>query len=277
MSDDQPDANMMHIDAYLERIGYTGSTSPSLDTLRALHVCHMQSTPFENLDIHLKRPIVLDEQRLYNKIVGERRGGFCYELNAAFGWLLRALGFDVTYVSARVWSGQTFSLPFDHMALIVSLDEPWLADVGFGDSSLLPLRFVPEVAQPDGRRGYRLTAGGDAWIMQEQNMQTGEFENGYTFATEPHQLDDYAVMCHYQQTSPDSMFTRKLICSRATERGRISLSGSRLIVTRDGSREEHLLSTADEIRVVLEQRFGVALSTQAVQAMFNSARVELDS
>ncbi|MCA9902820.1 MAG: arylamine N-acetyltransferase, partial [Anaerolineae bacterium] len=90
----------MNSAAYLDRIGYVDSPSPNLDTLRALHVRHMHSAPFENLDIHLKRPIVLNEQHLYNKIVGRKRGGFCYELNAAFAWLLRALDFDVTYVSA---------------------------------------------------------------------------------------------------------------------------------------------------------------------------------
>ncbi|MCA9906634.1 MAG: arylamine N-acetyltransferase, partial [Anaerolineae bacterium] len=103
------------------------------------------------------------------------------------------------------------------------------------------------------------------------------FENGYTFTTRPRRLDDYAAMCHYQQTAPESTFTQRLICSRATEHGRISLSASRLIVTANGKRDEHLLANAGEIRVVLQQHFDIALSTQDVQTMFNSIGMELDS
>ncbi len=267
----------MQVDAYLKRIGYDGPATPDRATLQALHECHMRSAPFENLDIHLKRPIVLDEGRLYDKIVLDKRGGFCYELNAAFGWLLRALGFDVTYVSARVWNGQDFGPAFDHMALIVKLDEPWLADVGFGDSSVRPLRFVPDATQSDGQRDYRLLHGDDAWIMQERDRETGEWNHGYTFTTTPRVLEDYVEMCDYQQTSPDSGFTQKLICSRATGSGRISLSNARLIVTADGRREEHHLASASEIQVVLAQHFNVALTTEEIVTMFASIDVSLGS
>ncbi|MCC6612820.1 MAG: arylamine N-acetyltransferase [Anaerolineae bacterium] len=267
----------MQIAPYLQRIGYDGPTTPDLATLQALHECHMRSTPFENLDIHLKRPIVLDEARLYDKIVGDQRGGFCYELNAAFAMLLRALGYDVTLVSARVWNGQAFGPAFDHMALIVQLDEPWLADVGFGDSSLRPLRFAPDVTQSDGLRDYRLIAGGDEWIMQERDRETGDWTHGYTFTTAPRKLDDYAEMCDYQQTSPDSGFTRRLICSRASGTGRISLSGARLIVTTGARRDEHRLSSAGEIQVALAQYFNIALTTEDIHMMYASIGLSLTS
>jgi len=265
----------MQVNVYLQRIGYDGPMSPDVATLQALHECHMHSVPFENLDIHLKRPIVLDEARLYDKIVVNWRGGFCYELNAAFDTLLRALGYDVTYVSARVWNGQEFGPAFDHMALIVKLDEPWLADVGFGDSSVRPLRFVPDVTQSDGRRDYRLIHGGDAWIMQERDRETGKWSHGYTFTTTPRALEDYVAMCDYQQTSPDSGFTKRLICSRATGTGRISLSNARLIVTVGDKREEHYLASTSEIRVVLAQYFDVALTVEAIATMFASIDVSL--
>src|SRR5215210_4041066 len=88
--------------AYLRRIGYSGPLDPCAETLRGLHRAHMLSVPFENLDIHLERVIVLDEDKLLSKVVGQRRGGFCYELNGAFAALLRALGFDVTMLAAGV-------------------------------------------------------------------------------------------------------------------------------------------------------------------------------
>src|ERR1017187_10297680 len=131
---------MLNLLAYLERIGYSGSTEPSAETLRALQRAHMLAVPFENLDIHLGRPIVCDEDRFLHKIINERRGGFCYELNGAFAALLRALGFKVTLLSARVAGSDGSASPeFDHLTLRVDLDEPWLADVGFGDSFIEPL------------------------------------------------------------------------------------------------------------------------------------------
>src|SRR5258708_6478096 len=131
----------MDIETYLRRIEYAGPIDPNPETLRALHKAHMLTVPFENFDIHLRRPIILEEDRLLAKIVDQRRGGFCYELNGAFAALLTALGFKVAMLSAAVaHAAGGFSPPFDHMALLVEMDERWLADVGFGDSFLEPLR-----------------------------------------------------------------------------------------------------------------------------------------
>src|SRR5437763_9773497 len=124
----------MNVTAYLERINYHGPTAPTAETLGELHRAHMLAVPFENLDIHLGREIVLDDERLYAKIVERRRGGFCYELNGAFAALLRSLGFSVKKLAAGVARADgTFGPLFDHMALVVELEERWPASVGFGD------------------------------------------------------------------------------------------------------------------------------------------------
>src|SRR5437763_17007860 len=124
----------MNVTAYLERINYHGATEPSAATLRDLHRAHLLTVPFENLDIHLGREIDLDDERLYAKIVERRRGGFCYELNGAFAALLRELGFNVKKLAAGVARADGgFSPLFDHMALVVELEERWPASVGFGD------------------------------------------------------------------------------------------------------------------------------------------------
>src|ERR1035438_109494 len=123
---------MLYVSAYLERISYLGQVDPSAETLRGLHLAHMLAVPFENLDIHLGRPIVCDEARFLHKIINARRGGFCYELNGAFAALWCALGFNVTLLSARVAGSDGSASPeFDHLTLRVDLheDEPWLADV----------------------------------------------------------------------------------------------------------------------------------------------------
>src|SRR4051794_5452932 len=130
----------MNIDAYLQRIGYRGSLVPNEQTLSDLQLAHLYAVPFENLDIGLQRPIVLDLDLLYDKVVNKRRGGFCYELNGLFGELLKALGFRVQMLSAGVYGGDGGLGPdFDHMLLAVDLDRRRIADVGFGETFSEPL------------------------------------------------------------------------------------------------------------------------------------------
>ena len=113
----------MNLPAYLRRIGYAGSISPAPDTLQAVHRAHLETVPFENLDIALGRKISIDEAAFVRKVVEERRGGFCYELNGAFAALLRAMGFRVTLLSGRIPRTDGSNGPeFDHLALRVDVD-----------------------------------------------------------------------------------------------------------------------------------------------------------
>src|ERR1017187_1683598 len=134
----------MDVEAYLRRIQYDGPREPSLETLRELHRQHLFTVPFENLDIALRNPIQLDPELIYQKVVLRGRGGYCYELNGLFHELLEALGFTVCMLSAQVRRDDgSFGPDFDHMLLKATLDEPWIADVGFGDSFVDPLPLVP--------------------------------------------------------------------------------------------------------------------------------------
>lgn len=219
----------------------------------------MMAVPFENLDIALGRPIVCDEEAMIRKIVDRRRGGFCYELNGAFAALLRALGFTVTLLSARVPRANDRDGPeFDHLALRVDLDEPWLADVGFGDSFVEPLRLQTGLEQPQSRRRFRIT---DAHHLLRMEMAEagGSWKRQYSFSLVPRQLGDFADMCHYHQVSPESPFTRNRVCSRATRDGRITLAGRRLILTRHGKKEESLLATDNDWQAALQKYFQVVL------------------
>lgn len=256
---------------YLRRIDYPLTPGrdlpdvepPDIELLRALHRAHLYAVPFENLDIHLGRKIVCEEDRFLDKIVKERRGGFCYELNGAFAALLRALGFRVTLLSARVAHRDGCGPEFDHLTLRVDLEEPWLADVGFGDCFVEPLRLESRAEQAQVGRVYRLTSDTES---PEENlilevMIERKWKTEYVFNLQPRRLSDFAGMCHYHQTSPESHFTRQTICSRATARGRITLSDRKLIEVRDGSREERLLSGDEEWRAKLVELFGVVLPT----------------
>jgi len=263
---------------YLARIAFAASAHsefhrPSLALLRALHEAHMLAVPFENLSIHYGQPIVLQQAALYDKIVRHRRGGFCYELNGMFAWLLRQLGYEVTLLSAEVAeSGGNFSPAYDHLALLVHQEDgaDWLADVGFGDSFRQPLQFQADMEQ-DGADGhtYRLResqthddAQGERdqppyWLVEQHG--DAQWEPVYRFTLRPHALTDFAERCIYQQTAPDSHFTQKRICSLALPNGRVSLSDLRMITTLDGKREERALSSEDEYQAVLAERFGVVV------------------
>jgi N-hydroxyarylamine O-acetyltransferase len=245
---------------YLDRIGYDGPLDATPDTLRRLHHAHLLAVPYENLDIHLGRPIVLDVDRLFDKVVRRRRGGFCYELNGLFAWLLGELGFDVAMVSARVANERgELSPEFDHMALLVRLDRTWLADVGFGTSSREPLALGDAGEQEWDGVAYSTARDGDGWLM------VGRDANGarpqYRFTELARRLDEYEPMCRYHQTSPESHFTRKRICSRATPDGRLTLSDTRLIATRGAERSERELADEAEYAATLRELFGVEIPT----------------
>ncbi len=248
-----------YLSRYLDRIGYAGSREPTAEVLRQIHRVHLFTVPFENLDIALGREIVCDEESFLRKIVDRRRGGFCYELNGAFATLLRELGFAVTLLSGRVpRQDGSLSPEFDHLALRVDLEEPWLADVGFGDSFLDPLRLATGAEQQQGGGRFRITTESDGQRVERAEAGDG-WRQQYCLTQTPRRLHEFAAMCHYHQTSPDSHFTRKDLCSRATTSGRITLSGRTLIVTRNGERNERLLASEAERQVVLREYFNVVL------------------
>jgi N-hydroxyarylamine O-acetyltransferase len=249
---------MFDVAAYLDRVGYIGPTAPTLENLRALQRAHLFSVPFENLDIALGRKIVIDEQAFVRKVVEQRRGGFCYELNGAFAALLRVLGFRVTLLSARVArDAGGWGPDFDHLAVLVDLAEPWLVDVGFGESFLEPLRMEFEREQVDPAGTFRLMQSED--LLQLEKAEAGNWKRQYSFTLQPRSLEEFAGMCHYHQTSPESSFTQKRICSRATREGRVTLADMKLIVTCHGRREERVLGSQQERSDVLAGMFGIRL------------------
>jgi N-hydroxyarylamine O-acetyltransferase len=243
----------LNIEAYCRRIRYSGSLAPTSATLRELQQHHLYSVPFENLDIG-RRPIVIDEAAFIRKVVEERRGGFCYELNGAFSALLRSLGFEVMLISARVaHQDGGFGIEFDHLTLLVTADgERWLTDVGFGESFVFPLRFIVDADQSDPAGTFRITRDGDHFIL----VRNGKPE--YRFALTPRTLDEFEPGCRYHTTSPQSSFTQKSVCSLATPVGRITLSGRRFIVTENGERTERDVTDV-EWKSILRDRFGVTL------------------
>jgi len=252
----------MNIKAYLDRINYHNSLAPTAETLRDLQVAHMLTVPFENLSIHAREPIVLEEEALFTKIVGRRRGGFCYEANGLFAALLGNLGFHVAMLSAEV-AGEAggFSPAFDHMVLMVTLDQRWLVDVGFGDCFREPLVLDERSEQIQSRRAYRIVPDRSNFVLM-QREGGNEWKPVYRFTLQPHDFADFADRCRYHQTSPESHFTQSRICSRATPGGRITLSEIRFITTsKDGGRQERTLGSEAEYAAVLREHFGIMMGS----------------
>ncbi|MFJ8920007.1 arylamine N-acetyltransferase [Streptomyces sp. NPDC102415] len=245
-------------DAYLERIGAARPSRADAAALRELQVRHLMAVPFENLSIHLGEDIVLEEAKLVDKIVTRRRGGFCYELNGAFAALLRALGFRVTLLQARVFGdGGRLGIPYDHVALRVGTDDatgPWLADVGFGDHALHPLELEARTEQVDpcGRFRLREAPQGDLDLLRDGSRQ-------FRLDLRPRVPADFRAGAWYHRTSPDSHFSRSLICSRRTEDGRVTLRGRTLITTVRGERHETELGDDTEVLAAYRDHFGLVL------------------
>ncbi len=240
------------VDAYLERIGAARPERADLAALRRLQRAHLLTVPFENLSRHLGEPILLDEASVLAKLIDRRRGGFCYELNSAFAALLTALGYRIELLSARSIDGPTPGPPFDHLALRVRLDEPWLVDVAFGAFSQQPLRLDSREPQTDPGGVVTLVEHGeDLDVLLDGKPQ-------YRLAPHPYEPADFVPTCWWHATSPDSPFARSPLCTLLTESGRISLTGTRLIITTNGEREE-LDLTEEEALAAYRAYFGIVL------------------
>ena len=250
----------LDIKAYLKRINYHGPVTPSPETLRELHLAHIMEVPFENLSIHAGEEIILDDKSLFTKIVERQRGGFCYELNGLFAALLRALDFRVIMLSAGVAKEEGgFGPDFDHMILMVSLEQRWLVDVGFGDSFRQPLLLDEREDQLQDGNAYRINQDDD-YLHLMQRGGKGNWEAMYRFTLQRHEYGHYQEMCRYHQTSPESGFTRKRICTKALAEGRITLSEMRLIKTlKSGDRQEQTLTNQEQYDKVLDEHFGIVL------------------
>lgn len=253
----------MDVNSYLERIGYSRLVKPDVDTLHGLHYVHLLSIPFENLDIRLGNPISLDERALWDKIVVRKRGGFCYELNGLFAWLLKQIGYEVTYLNGRVYNDDgEYGREFDHLTLMVGTAENsarWLADVGFGDSFLWPLKMNFSEEQAQGLRTWRLEEtedGIDLWRREYDGTWTPQ----YFFDLQARKFpDDYQNSCQYHQTSPNSSFARESVTSRATSEGRITLDTNYLTRTKNGRKVKRTVNNEGEYESLLKIHFGIEL------------------
>ncbi len=248
--------------AYLDRIGYAGSRSPTLDTLQALHALHPAAIPFENLNPLLGWPVALDVESLQAKMVAGGRGGWCFEHNTLFRHALEALGFSVTSLAARVVWNMPPGSPVgarSHMLLRVDLDGlPYIADVGFGGNVLTaPLRLETHIPQRTPHELHRLLPLEDGFLLEASVKD--EWKAFYRFTLEPQFPADYEVsnwhLCHH----PSSFFRQMLIAARVNPDGRYALRNNVLSIHRQAETETRKLADAAALRQCLDTDFGLRL------------------
>jgi N-hydroxyarylamine O-acetyltransferase len=262
---------VIDLDAYLARIGYTGSREVNAETLRGVHRAHLYAVPFENLDVVLKRPIRLDPASLQQKIVAGRRGGYCFESNALFMYALQALGFAVTPLAARVlWERKDPSLPpRSHMLLMVDLEDGlFLADVAFGGQTPpQPLSFAVNIEQPTTHEPYRLRRTADGELELEALM-AGQWGVLYRFTLIAQQPVDFEHANWYTATHPDSFFANNLIAAIPGEGCRYTLFNKEFRTRKpDGAVETLVLEDAKALATVLQEKFGISVSDAEATAL----------
>ncbi|MFK7923693.1 MAG: arylamine N-acetyltransferase [Bacteroidia bacterium] len=249
------------IQSYLQRLQYSGPTSPSLPVLQSLQKQHLFHVPFENLDIHQGVRIELDTDRIYHKIVNQQRGGFCYELNGLFYELLKALGFTVRQVSAIVMDeDRNWTPEYDHMSLIVEIEgEEYLSDAGFGRFSFWPVKLEFGLVQEDGEGKFRVEAGpAERLLISKWTYE--QWQPEFAFDPKAVAFQDFAFRCAYHQDDPTSHFHKQRIITKPSEQGRLTLTDKEFKITRAGQAfHEVAIQNEADFEAKLWEHFGIKL------------------
>lgn len=249
----------MDIAAYLKRIDYQNSLEISKKILFNLQKAHLLAVPFENLDIHYNQPILLDLPTIFNKIVKKGRGGFCYELNGLFYYLLKAIGFDAKIISARVANEKgVYGVEYDHLAIVVNVEgQDFLVDVGFGQFSFEPLEIQFEMPIEDHLAVFQFETY-DEYYLKVSTLEKEQLVPQYIFKLLGREWSEFEDMCHYHQTNSKSHFTQKKVISILTKNGRITLNNDELKI-RNNHKTEAFKFPETQFEFFLEKYFNIRL------------------
>jgi N-hydroxyarylamine O-acetyltransferase len=252
----------MDLAAYFERIGFTGQARPDAATLIALHRAHLLAIPYENLDVQLGRPVVVDPEAAFEKIVIRRRGGWCYEMNGLFGLALETIGFKVTRLAGGVVRSLMGEVMVgNHLVLRVDLDgQPWIADVGFGDGVLEPFPLQEGPVRTGGFE-YRMEPLDGGWWRFHNHALGGAPD--FDFVLEAADPELLASQCQWLQTSPESPFVLNATAQRHRSGEILILRGRVFKRVRPDGFEDHLVASADEWVDILAREFDLDLPEAA--------------
>jgi N-hydroxyarylamine O-acetyltransferase len=251
---------------YLERISCRDVTGITDAVLINLHRQHLYQIPFENLDVYYSRMFDLEIGRVYQKVVHERRGGFCYELNLLFNWLLREIGFDSRIIAARIVDEQgTLGPAFDHMCVYVKTENAFLVDVGYGDLFITPLEIKSGV-QYDGRNYFCIDKTDGQDYLLSMSADGVDFQRRYTFSLDSVKEEDFHASCLDKQKNPNSYFVKNVVCTKPTDTGRVTIFNDKLIERKGDSKTETPIAGDDDLRLYLMDKFGITIDSRGSYA-----------
>ena len=251
-------SNNMFLDKYLNRIGIKEELYPDLESLKNIQKQHLINIPFENIDIFLNKKLELNIDSLFDKIVEKRRGGICYELNGLFLILLKEIGYNVKYISARIRDEGT---DLDHILLMVTIkDENYIVDVGFKDNYLYPIKIIPDVIQKNYKNDYKIK------ILNNNKYQLIKIIDDiesivYTFTTDENVLYDFITRCEYFETTQNTYFTKNPFSAIETENGKIFITNEKLTIVKNNKIEIKQIKSKKQFSLYLKQFFNINLST----------------
>ncbi|NXB49125.1 ARY1 protein, partial [Leucopsar rothschildi] len=280
----------MNLEEYFARTGYKGSTEKQdLETLTDIFQHHIRAVPFENLSIHCGEKITLELEHVYNKIVRRKRGGWCMENNQLLGWVLKGLGYDTSFLGAYVFNPHqnAYATLMTHLVVKVVIDgKAYVVDGGFGVSYQMwqPMELVSGKDQPQAPGVFRFTEKNGVWYLEKTRrkqyipnqsfsnsdlLEKKECRNIYMFSLEPRTVEDFRFQCTYLQTSPDSLFTKKSICTLQTTEGFRALIGWTLTETTYNYKEnmdlvEFVTLEDEEVEKTLKEKFNITLERKLV-------------
>ena len=246
----------MNIEKYVERIKYQGKLNLNEKCLKELHRNHVMAIPFEAIDIQLKRPISLKEKDIYNKVIDNNRGGYCYELNLLFHKFLSKIGFSNHLISAKIYDSGKFGPEYDHMAILLQLDDTWLVDVGYGDLFIEPLKLIPDFQQEDTNKIYKIEKqNSNEYLLTESQKDHLDFRIKYKFNTTPKKSKEFYDQNNWKQSSKESYFVKNTVCTIPTLSGRKTIFNNTYKSKNNNLVKEHLIQDEKELHEILENEF----------------------
>jgi N-hydroxyarylamine O-acetyltransferase len=249
----------MDIKTYLARIKYTDPCNLTSEVLARLHKQHVYHIPFENLDIYYKKKFTLSIESVYQKVITNLRGGFCYELNLLFNGLLKELGFSSEIIAARIFNDAGILGPlFDHMAIYVKTEKEFLVDVGYGDLFITPLE-IKDGVQYDGRNYFQISKWNAEEYLLLMSTDGVNYQKRYTFSLNKAQAEDFHASCLDKQTNPNSYFVKNVICTKPKKGGRITIFNNQLVDKNETLNIKTPIESEADLITILKDEFGIVL------------------
>ncbi len=250
----------MNFNKYMERIGFKGNQSISIRCLSELHRKHVMSIPFEAMDVYFRIPIQLELKAIYDKVVVKNRGGYCYELNYLFYALLSHIGFNCYPVSVRIYNEENLGPDFDHMSIIVEMEDRWLVDVGYGDLFVEPIKLSAGLIQEDLFKNYKIEkVHSGNFLLTESLKNSNTFIKRYMIDMQPRKIDEFLVQNKVKQKDRDSFFVKNRICTIATQDGRKTILNNEYKRTSSNQIEKMYIDDEKQLLRLLKTEFNIEL------------------